>query len=291
MKQTTRLRSLIEDPKLLIMPAAYDALSARLAQEAGYEAVQCSGLGIATSEGVPDFSILSMREFLDRTRVMVRSVDVPVMGDADTGYGSAVNVWHCTRDYEDIGAAGMNLEDQVFPKRCGRIAGKELVSIEEMQSKIEAAADARRDKDFVINARTDGLSLIGMDEAVKRGNAYLDAGATMAFIQGVTSLDECKELVARINGPVAMNVVEEKEGCATMTFAELEAIGIARVGVSTALILGAIHGMRNALASLKEWGGTRIDPDVFAPFNDLQALGGMPEARALEARYVHRVQG
>ena len=288
MKKTTRLRSLIEDPKLLIMPAAFDALSARLAAEAGYEAVQCSGLAIAATEGVPDFSILSMREFVDRTKVMARAVDVPVMGDADTGYGSAVNVWHCVKAYEEAGAAGINLEDQVFPKRCGRIAGKEIVSIEEMQSKIEAAVDARKDADFVINARTDGLSVVGMDEAVERGNAYLSAGATMAFIQGVSTLEEVKELVSRIRGPVAMNLVEEKEGCAEMTFAELEALGVARVGLSCALVLGAIRGMRQALQRVRQWGGTRVDPEVFAPFGDLQTLGGMPEARALEARFVRR---
>ena len=286
MKMTTRLRSLIEAPKILVMPAAYDGLSAKIAEETGFEAVQCTGLGVAASYGLPDFSVLSMREMVDRTRVIARAVELPVMGDGDTGYGSAVNAWYTVREFEDAGAAGVNLEDQIFPKRCGRILGKEIVSVEEMQLKIAAACDARKDKDFVINARTDALSLIGMDEAVKRGNAYMEAGATMIFVQGISNLEQARELAARIRGPVAMNLMEESAACASMTFSDLEKAGIARVSLSVSLLLAAMRGMRTAMIRVKEWGGTRTDPETYAPFADLHRLAGMPHAQALEQKFV-----
>jgi 2-methylisocitrate lyase-like PEP mutase family enzyme len=291
MKKTTHLRSLIESPEILVMPAAFDGLSARLVAEAGFQAVQCTGLGVAASEAMPDFSILSMREMVDRTRTIVRAVDLPVMGDGDTGYGSAVNVWYTVQEFESAGAAGVNLEDQVFPKRCGRIVGKDIVSIEEMQLKIAAACDAREDQDFVINARTDALSLIGMDEAVRRGNAYMNAGATMIFVQGVGSLAQAEELAAKIRGPVAMNLMEEKSSCGELTFAELQRVGIARVSLSVSLLLASMHGMRTALQRVKEWGGTRTDADIYVPFADLHRMAGMPQAQKLEERFVQQSPG
>ncbi len=291
MKKTAHLRSLIESPEILVMPAAFDGLSARLVAEAGFQAVQCTGLGVAATEALPDFSILSMREMVDRTRTIVRAVDLPVMGDGDTGYGSAVNVWYTVQEFESAGAAGVNLEDQVFPKRCGRIVGKDIVSVEEMQLKIAAACDARKDQDFVINARTDALSLIGMDEAVRRGNAYMDAGATMVFVQGVGNLTQAAELAAKIRGPVAMNLMEEKASCGELTFAELQRVGIARVSLSVSLLLAAMHGMRVALQRVKEWGGTRTDADTYVPFADLHRMAGMPQAQKLEERFVQQSAG
>ena len=144
MSPAQRLHELIVRPPLLVMPAAYDALSARLAQEAGFEALQVSGLSLSAADGLPDFSILSMREMADRTRRIAAAVDIPVMGDGDTGYGGVVNVWHTVREFEAAGAAGMNLEDQSFPKRCGRVEGKELIPLREMCAKLDAAASARR---------------------------------------------------------------------------------------------------------------------------------------------------
>ncbi len=291
MRKTTRLRALIEAPEILVMPAAFDGLSARLVAEAGFEAVQCSGLGVAATEALPDFSILAMREMVDRTRVIARAVDLPVMGDADTGYGSAVNVWYCVKEFEAAGAAGMNLEDQVFPKRCGRILGKDIVSVEEMQLKIQAASDARQDPDFVINARTDALSLVGMDAAVARGNAYLEAGATMVFVQGVASVGQARELASRIRGPVAMNLMEEKASCAGMTFSELQRAGIARVSLSVSLLLASMHGMRTALQRVRAWDGTRVDGATYVPFEELHKIAGMPHAQSLEERFVQQKAG
>lgn len=285
MRTTTRLLELVRSSKLLVMPAAFDAMSARIVQEEGFAAVQCTGMGIALAHGVPDFSILSMREMVDQTRSMVRAVGIPVMGDADTGFGGIVNVWHCVREFESAGAAGMNLEDQLFPKRCGRIAGKELVPLEDMVAKIQTAAAARLDADFVINARTDALGLHGIDEAIRRGNAYLAAGATMIFVQGVSRRDEVATLTAGIQGPVGINLIEQLPSCAELTFAELESLGVARVSLSASTMLAAIHGIRKALRQVREWDGTRVDPSYFAPFADLHTLAGMDEALAIEQRF------
>jgi 2-methylisocitrate lyase-like PEP mutase family enzyme len=284
MSKAKRLHDLIVQPPLLVMPAAYDALSAKLAQEAGFQALQVSGLSLSAADGLPDFSVLSMREMVERTRRIAAAVDVPVMGDGDTGYGGVVNVWHTVREFEDAGAAGVNLEDQVFPKRCGRLEGKELVPLREMCAKLDAAVSARRDPHFVLNARTDALGLEGVRATVDRANAYLEAGATMVFIQGISRIAEIEQLVGEIRGPVAMNLIEQHAGCSELTFERLQALGVSRVSLSTSLMLSAIHGMRQALGRIREWGGTRVDPEVFASFEDLHVLSGTPHAQAIEKR-------
>jgi methylisocitrate lyase len=282
------LAELIKDPKILVMPAVFDAISARLVQEAGFSAIQCSGLGVSASWGVPDISILSMREMVERTRMIAQSVDLPVMGDADNGYGNAVNVWYTMREFESAGTAGANLEDQVFPKRCGRLAGKELVSTHEMVMKIESARNALRDDDFVINARTDALNIEGIQAAIERGNEYLKAGATMIFVQGVSGKEQIKQLTAEIKGPVGINLIEEKPSCADLSFNELERLGVARVCLSATLMLAAIRGMRIALQQLQQWDGTRCDPLVFAPFDDLHNLAGIENSKRVERDFVNR---
>lgn len=286
MRNTTRLLQLIKAKKLLVMPAAFDPISAKLIEEAGFDAVQCSGLGIAANYmGLPDVSVVSMREMADRTRVIVNAVNVPVMADGDTGYGNAVNVWYSVREFEAAGAAGINLEDQVLPKRCGHIEGKEVVSIDEMVTKLKAAVDARTDPDFVINARTDALSLNGIDDVIDRGNAYLRAGATMFFVEGITDREQIRRLVASIDGPLATNIVEDGTGPANLTFTELEAMGVARVSLSVTTLLGAIHGIRRSLASIREWDGTHFDPEVHATFDDAHSLAGTPQALEIGRRF------
>jgi methylisocitrate lyase len=179
----------------------------------------------------------------------------------------------------------MNLEDQVFPKRCGRVAGKELVSLDEMVARIQTASAARSDADFVINARTDALGLFGIDEVVRRGNAYLQAGATMIFVQGVSSRSEIASLTDRIRGPVGINLIEQNPSCADISFTEMQELGVARVSLSASTMLAAMHGIRKALRKVREWDGTRLDAEVFVPFADLHALAGMDEALAIEKRF------
>ena len=287
MRKTTRLKQLIHAPELLVMPGAYDAMSARLIQEAGFHAVQCSGFGMSVSHlGLPDYSFLSMSDMVAATRVIVDAVDLPVMADGDTGFGNAVNAWYAVKAFERAGCAGVNIEDQLVPKRCGHLDGKTIVPIEEAVTKVRACAEARTDPDFVINARTDALAIGGIDEVIRRGNAYMEAGATMIFIDGMTSKDLARQAVQGIRGPVAINVVEGSKSPDHFTFDEMQAIGLARVSLPGTLMLSAIQGMRNALAAVKANGYAGGPGAPVARLHDQLSLVGFDEVFALEKRFL-----
>lgn len=278
-------------PELLVMPGTYDALSAKLIEEAGFEAVQCSGFGLAGSHlGLPDVGILSMREMIDRTYQISQAVAVPVMADGDTGFGNAVTVHHVVREFERVGAAGMNLEDQQMPKRCGHLAGKEVIPLDEMLGKIRAAVDARTDKDFVINARTDALSPLGVDEAVRRGNAFVEAGATLIFVDGIESADQVKHIIREIDGPVTINMIEGGR-TPMFSFEELQTLGAARVSCPVTTILAAMQGVRSVLAQLRDNGGPGGYENEITGFEDYQDFIGLPAIRELENKYLpqHRL--
>ena len=285
MRKTTRLKTLIQDPKLLVMPGAYDALSAMLIEDAGFDAVQGSGFGLAASHlGLPDIGILGFREMLDRTRVMAGAVSIPLMADGDTGFGDAATTWHVVREFEAAGAAGINLEDQVMPKRCGHFTGKAVIRMEEMVGKVRAAADARRDKDFVINARTDALQPLGVDEAIRRGNAYAEAGATLIFVDGIETRDEVRRVIAEIDAPVSINMVEGGR-TPLFTFDELEKLGAARVSCPVTTILAAMKGVQQALASLRTTGAPGANPDLLAGFTEIKDRLGASGFEALGDRF------
>jgi methylisocitrate lyase len=287
MRKTSRLRQLIESPKLLIMPGAYDVLSAKIIEEAGFEAVQASGANIAACHyGVPDYSIVSMHEVVEQTKRIAAAVDVPVMGDADTGYGNAVNAYLTVRAFEQAGAAGINIEDQVTPKRCGHLDGKELLPFDEAVAKVAAAADARVDEDFVINARTDALGVVGIEEVIRRGNAFLDVGATMVFVEGVNSVEAISAAVKGIDGPVAINLVEGGKSPQTMTFSELEALGVARVSLPSTAMQAVIKALRGVFARVKEGGGIGGYAELLAGFGVSQRLVGSAEIFELEKKYL-----
>jgi 2-methylisocitrate lyase-like PEP mutase family enzyme len=287
MRKTSRLRQLIEAPELLIMPGAYDALSAKIIAEAGFEAVQASGANIAACHyGVPDYSIVSMHEVVEQTARIVAAVDVPVMGDADTGYGNAVNAYLTVQAFERAGAAGINIEDQVTPKRCGHLDGKELLPFDEAVAKVTAAADARIDKDFVINARTDALGVLGIDEVVRRGNAFLRAGATMVFVEGVNSVEAITAAVKGIDGPVAINLVEGGKSPQTMSFAQLQELGVARVSLPSTAMQAVIKALRVVFARVKEDGRIGGYGDLLAGFGVSQRLVGSADIFALEKKYL-----
>lgn len=291
MRKTTRLKQLIHAPELLVMPGAFDPLSARIVQEAGFAAIQCSGLGISVSRlGLPDYSFLSLSDMVAATQIIVDAVDLPVMADADTGFGNAVNAWYAVKAFERIGCAGLNIEDQVMPKRCGHLDGKSLIPFDEAVAKITACAEARTDVDFVINARTDALAVGGIEEVIRRGNAYLAAGATMIFVEGMTEKELARQAVEGIKGPVAINVVEGGKSPAHFTFAEMQAIGLARVSLPGTLILSAIQGMRDALAAVKTNGYAGGPGGRLAEFRDSHKLVGTEEVFALEQRYLAGLQ-
>jgi methylisocitrate lyase len=284
-----RLRELILAPRLLVMPGAYDPLTARLVEEAGFDAIQCSGYGISVSQlGLPDYGFVGMREMVDRTARIVEAVRIPVMADGDTGFGNAVNAYHAVRAFERAGAAGVNIEDQVWPKRCGHLDGKRLIPLDEAVAKIRACAEARDDPDFVINARTDALAVDGVQAVIERGNAYLEAGATMVFVDGLDSKDVARQVVRGIAGPVAINAVEGGRTPPGFTFAEMEAIGIARVSLPGTTMFAAVRAIRDVLAIVRAEGSIDGYADRIVGFNEVQSLLGMSDLLALEARYLPR---
>lgn len=287
MSRASKLKELILDRELLVMPGAFDPISARLAEQAGFAALQCSGASISGVHlGRPDYSMISMDDMAACTARVVNAVSVPVMGDGDTGFGNAVNAYCTVQAFERAGAAGINLEDQVVPKRCGHLDGKQLVDLDEAAAKIRAAAEARHDPDFVINARTDALACEGMTGVIQRGNAYLAVSATMVFVEGVTSREEIRAAVRGIHGPVAVNVIEGGKSPQRLTFTELQELGVARVSLPAVLLLAAMGGMRTALRRMREDDGTADLGDLLVPFREAHDLMGMREIEELEERYL-----
>lgn len=285
MKKTTQLKQLLLSRDALPCPGVYDALSARVVEACGFQACQISGFGIsASSLGMTDASFTSLEEVVRITSNIVRAVSIPVMTDADTGYGNAVNVWWTTKRLEETGAAGMNLEDQCLPKRCGHMEGKQLIALEEMVGKIKAAVDVREDPDFVINARTDAASVCGIDEAIRRGNAYLDAGADMVFVESPASVDEIKRAIQEIHGPVSINMLEGGR-TPRLTFEELRELGAARVSCPMLTSLISAYALKRGLTYLKEH-GTSVGFEELMPFETFKEFTDTSLVRAMEKKYI-----
>ncbi|MHB8383556.1 MAG: isocitrate lyase/PEP mutase family protein [Candidatus Binataceae bacterium] len=201
-----RLRAMLARPEMIVVPYVFDCMQARLAEEAGFEAVYMTGFGTAAARGFPDLGLLTMTEMAANARAISNAVDVPVICDADTGYGNPLNVSRTIREYEDAGAAALHIEDQVFPKRCGFLSGKQVIPQDEMVAKVRAACDARRDPELVIIARTDALEPLGWDEVEKRARAYRAAGADLVFADGMTTLDDLATYSKRLGDlPLAYN--------------------------------------------------------------------------------------
>ena len=207
MNSASRLRALLKGEAMVIAPGAYDGLTAKLVAKAGFPAVYMTGAGTSVSHGYPDFGLLTMSEMVENAARIVRSVDVPVIADADTGYGNELNVFRTVQEYEQRGVAGIHIEDQVTPKKCGHLDDKEIVSREDYIAKIRAAVAAKRDRDFLIIARTDARAVAGLDEAVTRANAAFAAGADMAFVEAPQTMDELAAVPKLVAGPCLLNVV------------------------------------------------------------------------------------
>ncbi|RIT41388.1 isocitrate lyase/PEP mutase family protein [Mycobacteroides abscessus] len=281
------LTKMIHAPEIVVMPGVFDPFSAKLAEQAGFPALQCSGAAISGVHfGRPDYSLISLEDMLACTARIVRAVRIPVMADGDNGFGNAVNTHYTVRAFEEAGAAGVNLEDQIAPKRCGHLDGKHILDLHEATTKIRAAAEARTDPDFVINARTDALAVEGIEGVIRRGNAYLGAGATMIFVEGVTSREEIRQAVAHINGPVAVNVVEGGKSPHHLTFRELQDLGVARVSLPGALLMAALGGMRHALERIQADDSTAHLDDLFLPYREAHDLIGMRDIEELEKQYL-----
>jgi 2-methylisocitrate lyase-like PEP mutase family enzyme len=266
-------------------PGAYDALSARLVEQAGFDAVYMTGFGTTASLiGRPDVGLLSAAEMVDNARRIVAAVDVPVIADADTGYGNAINVVRTVQLYEQAGVAGIQLEDQVMPKRCGHMSGKVLVGADEMAGKVRAAVAARRDPDLVVIARTDAVAVTGVDDALERARAYADAGADLLFVEAPTTEADVEKVAAALDG-VAPLVFNWAEGGRTppLSLDRMAELGFALVLYPIGTLLAATAGIRTLLAALRTDG---VPPMQGLPsFGEFTDLVGLPEVTDLEQRF------
>ena len=291
MKKSTVLRGLLQKRQALPVPGAHDVISAKLIEKTGFKAVQVSGFGLAaTYLGLPDMAFISFTEVLNFTRNIVDAVSIPVMADADTGYGNSINAMRVTEQFIKAGTAGMNLEDQVFPKRCGHIEGKTVVSLDEMVLKIKACAQVRDslDPDFILNARTDAIAVSGVDEAIRRGNAYIEAGADMIFVEAPRTVEEIEKAVKGINGLVSINLFDNIEGGKTplLTVEELAAMGVARISIPVGSTFAAARGVLNYLEAIK---GGKLAPerkDLVFSFDEFKDLVGVPAFREQEKQFL-----
>lgn len=280
-----RLRTLLSGGSYVIAPGAYDALSARLIEEAGFGAVYLTGGGFSRSNGYPDMGLLTMTEIVQWISRVVDAVSIPVIADADNGYGNAVNVVRTVREFERAGVAAFHLEDQVAPKKCGHYEGKEVVPAAEMIGKLRAAVDTRRDGDLVIIARTDARAVAGLDEAIDRANAYLEAGADLAFVEAPQNVEELTRIPRDVRGPVMVNIFEGGK-TPVVPATDLEKMGFCLGIYPSQVQRAAIRAAREVLAALKADGDTRKVEHLLATFEDREKAVGTPHWRALEARYL-----
>ena len=275
MTGATGLRALLRGEAMVIAPGAYDGLTAKLVAQAGFPAVYMTGAGTSVSHGYPDFGLLTMSEMVDNAARIVRSVDVPVIADADTGYGNELNVFRTVQEYEQRGVAGIHIEDQVSPKKCGHLDDKEIVSREDYVAKIRAAVAAKRDGDFMIIARTDARAVAGLEEAVARANAALAAGADMAFVEAPQTMEELAAVPKQVRGPCLLNVVR---GGKTPEIDLLRAQELGyRLAIVPGLLLKAVIGACDeVLAELK---ARHIHP---VPRNDMTVREAFNRVGAVE---------
>ena len=287
-----RLREILNSGDLVVAPGVYDGYSARLVEAAGFQTMATSGAAVSNSRlGIDDIGVMDMTENVAHCRHIVNAVSVPVTADADTGYGNPMNVHYTVRQFEQAGLAGINIEDQVHPKRCGHMPGKEVVSLSEMAKKVEAACLARRDDGFMIIARTDALAIEGIEGTCKRVRAYVEAGADMIFPDAARSESDIRQIVeAAGHVPVTINMgfgIRSRPTTPLIPVPELKKLGVRRISLPRMLPAAAILGMQRALEAMKqsiETGVPQDRPDLVVGIDDIMQLMGYDEMRALERR-------
>lgn len=288
-----RLRDLIYAPGILVLPGIYDGFSARLVESAGYPAAFATGSGISeASLGWADLGVMGYEENVRVVRNLAGCCDLPILADADTGYGNAVNVHFTVQGFERAGAAGLMLEDQVWPKRCGHMAGKEVIPVDEAVGKIKAACAARRDPDFVIKSRTDALATDGLDEAIRRLNLYAEAGADLLFADALLTDEQIRTVVREVPKPLCVNMgfgIRRRATTPLLSARQLEDLGVAVVICARMLTTAAIQGMKNALAAFGESVSTgRVieRPELLVSFEEVNDLTGFRELQRIERTFV-----
>lgn len=271
-----RLRELMQQPGIIRMLGAHDVLGALMVEQAGFESVFVGGFGTSASMlGLPDINFLGLEEMVNATRRMCERMSIPVLADADTGHGDIHNVMRCVQQFEQAGAAGIILEDQAFPKRCGHFGNKQTIAAEEMVLKFKAAVAARRDPDFVFVARTDARETHGLDEAIDRVNAYCEAGADFAFIEAPLSVDELQTICDRVPHPKFVNMLVFGK-TPILSAAELEAMGFKLVVAPIDSVLLAARAMRDLAETFRRDGHTQAMTGQMVDFDEIKEILGLP---------------
>jgi len=279
------LRSKLEERRGFLVPGAADALSARVIASLGFEAIYITGAGITNALlGLPDLGFISLPELAQQTSAIREAVELPILVDADTGFGNPLNVRHTVRVLERAGANAIQIEDQVFPKRCGHFNGKQVIAVEEMTAKVKAAVDARRNQDFLIIARTDARAELGFESAIDRAGNWIDAGADVTFVEAPESIEEVRRIPALLGVPQIINMVPGGK-TPIVDAAALASMGFAIVLYANTALQGAIKGMQNALSELKVQGFLNESSDKIASFAERQQLVQKPLFDELARKY------
>jgi 2-methylisocitrate lyase-like PEP mutase family enzyme len=280
------LKQLFKRDRLLVAPGCFDGLSARLVEEAGFEAAYLSGGAVARSMGIPDIGLVTMSEVIERAAQVVSAIKIPVVADADTGYGNAVNLVRSVKEFERTGVAAIHIEDQITPKRCGHLDGKEVIPMAEMEKKLEAALASRSDPDFCIIARTDARGVHGLEDAIQRGRAFAKLGVDAVFVEAPQSEAELEEIPRALpNVPLLVNVF--KGGKTPMLPMErLQQMGYRIAIYPSETQRAALHAMRQALGLLKREGTTEKMDDALTTFKERDKVVGLDEWQQLEKKYL-----
>ena len=279
------LKNMLKSKKPLVIPGVYDALGAKIAQKVGFDVMFQTGYGTsATLFGMPDYGFIGAAETVDNARRICRAVTVPVIVDSDTGYGNALSVWKLVKELESAGASGIFLEDQKWPKRCGHMQGKEVISQEEYTEKLSAAIDARESKDFIIVARTDARATKGLDEAIERGKQNKKTGADAVFVEAPKSIDEMKKIGKEINAPLVANMIEG--GATPLSSAEtLSKMGFNIILYPLSVLYANTFATMNILTELKNTGNTAKYKQKVVNFDQFNDLVELPKFRKMEEKY------
>ena len=285
MLSTTALRELIAQPGIIVAPGAYDCLTAKIIQQSGFPAVYMTGAGTSVARyGFPDLALTSMTEMISNAADITASVKIPVIADADTGYGGLLNVGRTVRKYEQSGVAAIHIEDQEFPKRCGHLEDKRVIPAKDMIPKIKEAVQSRTDRDFLIIVRTDALAVTGWDDTMDRCNRYIDAGADVLFVEAVRSSEEAQRAVESLSVPLLYNIVETGKS-PLLSASELEAIGFKIVIFPASSLLLVTATIQKFMGELKEKGTTLGMMDQMVSLQECFELVGLSEMLSVDAKY------
>lgn len=285
-----KLKQRLKNKQALVVPACFDMVSAKVIENCGFEAIYHSGFGHSASHlGFPDTGLMSFSEMLERLHNLVRTVNIPVLADADTGFGGIVNIRRTVQEYEWAGAQAIQLEDQHIPKKCGHTAGKQLINAPEMTRKLEAAVAARKNDDFLIIARTDAIAVTGIDDAIARGKLYQEAGADIIFVEAPSTIEQIKRIGGSFNKPVMLNQIERGK-TPLLPIRDLQSLGFKIIAYALTALMASVWAMERTLTKLKNQAEPSEYLNDIATFEDIDQLLNFPEWRLWEKRFQHNVK-